>query len=76
MHVFFCWCFSGRLPIGMAHFKPLKGGNARQFVVGCLPTAIPDLLLLKQGEMLVIFFVGVYWFPFGSKMDLSDAKLD
>jgi hypothetical protein len=50
------------------------GGNARQFVVGCLPTAMPDFKPLKQGEMLVNFFVGVFWFLFGSKMDLSGSK--
>ena len=34
--------FPGRLPIGMPPFHSLKGGNARQFFVGCLPTGMLD----------------------------------
>ncbi len=53
MHVFFCGCFSGRSSTGMAHFKPLKGENARQVFVGCLPTAMSDYKPVKEGETLV-----------------------
>ena len=58
----------------MALFKPLKGGNARHFFVGCLPTAMPDFNTLKQGETPVNLFVGAFWFLSGSKIDLSGSK--
>ena len=37
---FFFLRFSGRLSIGIAILTPLKGGNARQFFVGCFPVEI------------------------------------
>ena len=61
---FFVWCFSGRLPIGIAHFDPLKGGNACQFVVGCLPTTIPVFFTPKTKGNACHFFRGCLLVPF------------
>jgi hypothetical protein len=47
MHMFLT-CFSGRLPIGMRHFQPLKRGSARQFFVSCLPTGMLDFKPLQE----------------------------
>jgi hypothetical protein len=59
-----------------AILKPLKGGKLLSIFCWLLADRSVRFLPLKQGEMLVNFFVGVCWFPFGSKMHLSDAKLD
>ena len=48
----------------MAHFKPLKGENARRFFVGCLPTAIPDFLTPKTRGNACHLFRGCLLVPF------------
>ena len=74
MHVFFWGVFLVACRSEWAILKPLKGGNARQFFVGCWPTAVSDFKPLKQGEMLDNFFVGAFLFLSGSKLDLSGSK--
>ena len=67
--VFLVTCRS-ELPI----LTPLKGGNARHFFVGCLPTAILRFLTLKRRGNAREFFRGCFLVPFRFQIDLSGDK--
>ena len=68
MHILFLGVFLVACRSECPISTPKRGGNARHFFVGSLPTGMPDFKPLKEGETLVNFFVGAFWFLFGSKL--------
>ncbi len=74
---FFFGVFFGRLPIGIAHFNTPEGGKRSSIflLAACRPQFLWFLTPKTRGNARE-FFVGLFFVPFGSKIDLSDAKLD
>ena len=58
----FCWPFLGLICARNPRFPSLKGGNARQFVVGCFGCVFATgmhVLYFKRGETLLNFVLAV-----------------
>ena len=64
MHVFFLGCFSGRLPIGMAHFKTPEGGKLLSIFCWLLADRSVRFLTLKTRGNACQFFRWCLLVPF------------
>ncbi len=49
------------------HFHHKRGKTLVNFLLAACRPQCPNFKPQKEGEMLVNFFVGVFWFLFGSK---------
>ena len=76
MLIFFFGVFLVACRSEWAHFNPSEGGKRSSIFCWLLADRIVRFLTPKTRGNARHFFVGCFLVPFGSKIDLSDAKLD